>query len=176
MSFFFRASLKGYAGGGRFTKASCEDILPEKEFRFHEDFAKGTLIYVDRYVRNGELSRGDTTIYFETPVPQKPVVVPIWSMWYHGWCSEKDKEAIIAHLKDRLRCAYETRVFRGGRGKLEDRSGSPSFQYRNSFQGDFSHFNGKEFVSQNTSGTWRDVFWHEYGGILFIPASTFVDE
>jgi hypothetical protein len=174
MSFFFEASLQGYAGGGEFVSVGSV-VFPEKEFKVRASYKGGYLLYVDRYRVSGEFSSGETVIYLQ-PL-RVGSCVPVWYMSYGGWCA-KEKEPIVAHLKAVLWDTYGLGEFCGGRAmnetSEETASRADGLIYENNWGlGSFVRFSGRERIFKEHELFARrreEVFWHDYHGLLLVPS------
>jgi len=157
--FFFEVALLGYAGGGKFIREHT--LLPEKNFTYHDP--NKHLLCIDSYRTNGEFSSEEMIIYFMKF--GEAIWTPLWSMQYHGWCKVEGKKKYIAFLKERLREAYEKKVFEGGRGYFHN--ANKKLFYSNEFHGGFEKCFGYEKIDELCDDTQiRNVFWHRYQCLL----------
>lgn len=153
--FFFEAACATYASGKKATKFGHE-----REFRHVS--SNGSLVYIDRYVVNGEYSGGNTVILVED--------VPIWLMQYHGWCKNDNKQ-VLDFLKKCLLISYGKGEWNGGRGPAEFIGNrSENLVYENiprmpPYGHNFRSFQGRERIYRIGNRV-TDLFWHLYQGLL----------
>lgn len=150
---FFRANLKGWAGGAQ--KVSISELPGYKVIVWEESDWR----FVDMYFKipNSLESYGTTTGWFRG--------IPIFFMSYGGWYEKE----VVPFLKQALKVSYEKGEFVGGRGphyytdytELTEREGClvyKNHQKRTSA----GSFDGWEEVENSRSGKRRG--YHEYSG------------
>lgn len=149
-AFFFEAMLRGYAD-----EAQKPIPVPGKPGFKQFIYRKGDWRIVDEWATNpdSDVSFGTTTIWYKGQV--------VWMMQYFG----KYGEGAIPLLKEALKAAYIQKVWYGGRGPFEYKSGSLSYT-NNTWAGTFEFFQGKEYISDLDQN--RRLGWHEYHGMALI--------
>ncbi len=128
-------------------------------------YARPPFLYVDCYFSVGEKSFGQTGIWHEALRAG-----PVWGMQYRGWCKDK---RVIPFLKRALLAAYESRIFRGGRGPKIFEVAGETLAYHNSLcqRDTFSDSEGGEDMWDTASDSLEILFHHDYNCLALVHLS-----
>lgn len=166
---FFAALLAGYCGGD---KSESAVVIEEKlnngftnRVTFSDEIIHPGFVVVDGWHTNpnSDKSNGSTIITFFN--------VPIWAMSYGGFYTDQ----AIDFLKNILRRAYEEKKFLGGRGEssyggiIVPQEKHIMLEYKNSFEGNFERFSGREDIHENPLTPNPELWgYHQYFGMALI--------
>ncbi len=160
---FFMGMLLGYAGGKR-RKSPTGTRVKVTKTRWRKTVSMwiGHFKMVDEWlVTNGQsdASAGTTTIFFK--LESWSGWLPVWRMSYQG---SYPKE-VIPFLKEVLCKAYQSKLFRGGRGPFRVKSEKLFVYFNLGETADFSDFYGHEYIEDAQC---KKVGQHDYMGMSLI--------